>query len=220
MDAHAAGHEHVDPHADPLEHWERRYSESDRIWSGRPNATLVDVAADLPRGRALDLGCGEGADVIWLAQQGWTATGVDLSSVAVGRARAAAADLDLPTGSARFVAADLGTWDLDGGPWDLVTASFLHSTIELPRTQILRRAADEVAAGGHLLVITHAAPPPWADAAMHEYRFTTPEEDAAELALPAGDWKTVRAEVRRRATTSPDGEDADLDDGVLLLRRR
>lgn len=59
--------------------WEERYAEQDGVWSGRANAVLADIASALPVGRALDLGCGEGGDVVWLAREGWDATGVDLS---------------------------------------------------------------------------------------------------------------------------------------------
>ena len=68
------------------ETWDARYSESDRVWSGRPNAALVREVRGLTPGRALDLGCGEGADVIWLAQQGWRVVGTDISRVALARA--------------------------------------------------------------------------------------------------------------------------------------
>jgi SAM-dependent methyltransferase len=71
--------------------WDARYSERDRaMWSGRPNGRLVAEVADLTPGRALDVGCGEGADAIWLARRGWTVTAIDISDVAVCRAREAA----------------------------------------------------------------------------------------------------------------------------------
>ncbi|MGC5628843.1 class I SAM-dependent methyltransferase [Georgenia sp. Z1344] len=217
-DAAPGGHASVDPDQDPTAYWEGRYGESERMWSGRPNATTADVAADLPRGNALDLGCGEGADAIWLARQGWRTTGVDISSVAVGRARAAASELGLDEDAVRFDVADLATWTPEG-PYDLVTASFLHSSVELPRTQILRRVADAVAPGGHLLAVTHAAPPPWAGPEGHLHDMPSPAEELAELDL-GDEWEVVLAETRTRAATSPDGEPAELEDGVLLLRRR
>ena len=45
-------------------HWDERYAEKGRIWSGRVNAQLAAVAEPLIPGRALDLGCGEGGDVV------------------------------------------------------------------------------------------------------------------------------------------------------------
>jgi 2-polyprenyl-3-methyl-5-hydroxy-6-metoxy-1,4-benzoquinol methylase len=71
--------------------WDARYSERDGArWSGRPNGRLLAEVASLTPGRALDVGCGEGADAIWLARRGWTVTAIDISEVAVTRAREAA----------------------------------------------------------------------------------------------------------------------------------
>ena len=57
------------------------------MWSGRPIGRLVAEVADLTRAGALDVGCGEGADAIWLARRGWTVTPIDIADVAIGRAR-------------------------------------------------------------------------------------------------------------------------------------
>ena len=71
--------------------WDARYSERDGArWSGRPNGRLAAEVASLKAGRALDVGCGEGADAIWLARSGWTVTAIEISEVAVTRAREAA----------------------------------------------------------------------------------------------------------------------------------
>ncbi|MCR6712623.1 MAG: TPMT family class I SAM-dependent methyltransferase [Demequina sp.] len=72
---------------DPAEHWEQRYRENTRAWSGSANPTLVSVISGLTPGTALDLACGEGADAAWLASQGWNVTGVDISPTAIQRAR-------------------------------------------------------------------------------------------------------------------------------------
>src|SRR6476659_8644082 len=70
--------------------WDARYGErDDAMWSGRPNGRLVVEVADLPPGRALDVGCGEGADAIWLARRGWRVAAIDVSTNALQRARAA-----------------------------------------------------------------------------------------------------------------------------------
>ena len=57
------------------------------VWSAEPNRFLVAEVVDLSPGRALDLACGEGRNAIWLAEQGWTVTGVDFSNVALDKAR-------------------------------------------------------------------------------------------------------------------------------------
>lgn len=222
------GHEHG-AHArtgavadeDPVAFWERRYAGAGPVWSGRVNRTLADAAADWEPGTALDLGCGEGGDVLWLAERGWRATGIDLSETAIARARKAAAERDGI--DARFVAVDLGEWIEDprraadaAGPFDLVTASFLQSPVELPRERILRAAAERVAPGGRLVVISHAAPPPWAE--EHPGPFPSPESELSLLGLDPAQW-TVTAEVRTREATGPDGAPSTLDDTLLVALR-
>ena len=50
---------------------------------GGSTSSFADVAADLPPGRALDLGCGEGGDAVWLAERGWNVVAVDISETAL-----------------------------------------------------------------------------------------------------------------------------------------
>lgn len=208
------------PAGDPAEFWEGFYAAADRVWTGRVNAALADVAAGLPPGRALDLGCGEGGDAIWLAGRGWRVTGVDVSATAVARGRAAARAAGLPDDAVDLVVADLATWAPQGS-FDLVTASFLQSPVDLPRAVVLRRAAGWVAPGGHLLVVGHAGPPSWAGpehATAHA--FADPAGDLADLAPDPAGWSVEVAEVRERAVTAPDGTAGTVPDGVLLLSRR
>lgn len=203
--------------ASPAEAWEFRYAQAPQRWSGHPNATLVDLVAGLIPGRAVDLGCGEGADAIWLARQGWQVLGVDISPTAVTRARGAALEAGVD-GRATFEAHDLSTWEPPAGV-DLVTASFLHSREELPRTDILRRAAARVAPGGHLAIVSHATPPPWAERAHHDEKLLDAAGEVAALGL-GDEWEVVIAEHRERSATSPSGEPVRLEDVAVLLRRR
>jgi 2-polyprenyl-3-methyl-5-hydroxy-6-metoxy-1,4-benzoquinol methylase len=219
--SHHHEHEHDEhQHEDAIptasvDFWEDRYASADQIWSGKVNHALVQVVSDLTPGRALDLGCGEGGDAIWLAQQGWHATGVDISETAVGRASAAARKAGLDD-KVQFVAANLATWTSED-MYELVTASFLQSPVELPRVDILRRVAQQVVPGGRLLVVAHAAMPPWSRAGNHHHEFVSPSDEVAALGLDG--WTTEIAEVRSREATGPDGEQATLDDTVVLLRR-
>ncbi|MEK6311203.1 MAG: methyltransferase domain-containing protein [Curtobacterium sp.] len=214
-------HAHDDPttDSDARSWWEARYAERDGIWSGRVNAVLASVATGLPVGRALDLGCGEGGDVVWLAERGWSVVGVDLSVTALTRASAAAVAAGVEACTA-FVAADLATWDT-GARFDLVTASFLQSwPVEIPRAAILRRASGLVAPGGHLLVTAHAAPPHGdLPDELRGYRFPAPSEDLAALGLDDG-WEVLEAAERPRTATASDGHEHHTADSVVLVRRR
>lgn len=221
---HGAAHQHgtetapADPHAhlSPTEYWEKRYSDSERIWSGKVNATMAAVVGELTPGSVIDLGCGEGGDVLWLAEQGWQARGLDISTTAVGRAReeAAARGLD----SATFTATDLSTWLPEPGSVDLVTASFFQSNVELDRTAILRAAASAVRSGGRLVVISHAAGPP--GSSHRGPNMITARDDAAQLDLPSDEWTIEVADERSRPAMGHGGQPSELVDAVLVLRRR
>ena len=213
--AHSPAHAEPDPDLSPTEYWEQRYSGSERVWSGKVNATMASVVAELSPGTAIDLGCGEGGDVLWLAEQGWTALGLDISATAVGRARdeAAARGLD----SASFEAVDLDAWEPEPNSVDLVTASFFQSNVALDRTAILRRAVTALRPGGRLVTVSHAAPPSWAK--DHPATMVSVHEEAAQLAHSAKGWEIERAEERPRAAVAPDGSAGEHLDAVLVLTR-
>ena len=141
-------------------HWETRYAEKPRIWSGRPNTRLAEIVGGLIGSRALDLGCGEGGDAMWLAEHGWQVVAVDVSTTALARA-AEDAEARGVLGHIDFQQHDL-TKTLPDGPFDLVSAHFFHTTLEMDRLAILRRAAATVTHGGTLLIVDHGDAPPWA----------------------------------------------------------
>ena len=211
-----ADHAHGDPAAaapssDPTTYWEGRYGERDQIWSGKPNAALVAAVSTLAPGRALDLGCGEGADSLWLAEQGRAVTGLDVSSLAIARAGREAARRGIPESRFTGLVQDLAGWQ-PAERYDLVSACFLHSPIEFPRADVLRRAAGAVRSGGHLLVVGHAEPPPWGrllDHAGHGHHdLLDAAGELAQLGLETGAWESVIVEDRDREATGPHGEAA------------
>ncbi len=222
-------HEHGDhgpaTHEDTATHWDERYRERDQVWSGEPNVALVASVSALAPGTALDLGCGEGGDAVWLAGRGWTVTAVDVSAVAVERGRVAATALGIPTERIEWLVEDLTRWRPPIA-YDLVSACFLHSMIEFSRADVLRAASGFVAPGGRLLVVGHAEPPPWTaseehdhEGGHHHHTFLDPTGQLAELDLDPSVWTTVVAELRDRAATSPDGQPVTWRDSVVLLRR-
>ncbi len=199
---------------DAREHWEQHYGERDRVWSGRVNARLAEVVSALTPGHALDLGCGEGADACWLAEQGWTVVAVDISDTALGRAREAAETKGLGD-RIQFVQQDLSDGFPDGR-FDLISAQFLHSMIPFDRPRVLKRAAEAVRPGGSLLIVDHAGPPPWASKLDHHHDFPSAEEVIGSLDL-GDDWERVRVEAVEREVP---GQTATWMDNVIVLRRR
>lgn len=219
---HAGSAHHDEALQDPRAFWEDRYRGEERVWSGRVNATLADLAAAWTPGRSLDLGCGEGADVLWLAEHGWDAYGIDLSATAIERARAETTRRGLEHAS--FTSRDLTAWarEAAAGPGarpgnDLVTASFFQSPVALDRELILRAAANTVTVGGRLALVSHAAPPPWASG--HPGPFPTPASELELLGLDPARWDVEAAELRTRPITGPDGAPTTIDDTAVVARR-
>jgi SAM-dependent methyltransferase len=200
------------------EYWEQRYAERDRIWSGRVNVRLAEVAAALSPGRALDLGCGEGGDALWLAERGWQVTAVDISRTALQRATDEAERRNLLQ-RIEFQVHDLGETFPDGS-FDLVSAQFFHTPVELNRPRVLRRAAEAVSAAGLLLIVDHAGPPPWTSRLEHHHEFPSADEVVARLELDDTEWERLRVDSVGRQATGPDGQSAMWVDNVILLRRR
>ena len=221
----------------PAEYWENRYRENGKSWSGNVNAALEREVAGVAPGTALDIGSGEGGDALWLAHNGWVVTAVDISPTALAIGAAAQGANDQVT----WVAADLAEWT-PPGTYDLVTSSFLHSFVELPREAILRRAATAVASGGLLLIVGHSGAPHWLTANdgnephanEHHQNQGEHQHDDADLptaedvltalfydneSLDRADWTVLTQGLVERPITAPDGSESTIVDSVLKLRR-
>lgn len=197
--------------------WESRYAERDRIWTGRPNHGLVEALADVAPapGTALDLGCGEGGDAIWLAEQGWEVTAVDISDTALRRGAAAAAERGVAT-RVTWLRADLAD-GVPEGSWDLVVASYLLSPVALPRDAVLRAARDRVARGGLLVVLSHLTATPGSPQPAHVH-FPNVDEQLATLDLD-DDWEVLQTDQFRPRMLAPDGTVTHREDNCLVARR-
>ncbi|HEX6344703.1 class I SAM-dependent methyltransferase [Umezawaea sp.] len=195
--------------------WDERYSGQEKVFSGNPNPQLVAEVAGLTPGTALDVGCGEGGDVIWLAQRGWTATGADFSAAGLARAarhaqQAGVADrVDWWQVDARGFAAGARTYDL-------VSSHFLHPP-DGGMVEVVRRLAGAVARGGHLLVVGHAPSGVFTSVSAIHLGAMFLAEDLLP-GLP-DDFEVLVVEQRPRTMTR-EGVVVDVHDSTLLARRR
>jgi 2-polyprenyl-3-methyl-5-hydroxy-6-metoxy-1,4-benzoquinol methylase len=196
--------------------WEERYSGAGQVWSGNANPQLVAEAAKLPAGTALDVGCGEGGDVIWLARQGWTVTGADFSANGLARAARHAEEAGVADRT-DWWQVDARTFDPGGRTWDLVTSHFLHPPGG-EMAAVTARLATAVAPGGHLLVVGHAPSEHlFAGHPESQRRAMFLAEDLV-AALPA-DLEPLVVEQRPRTVTR-EGRTFEIDDSTLLAQRR
>jgi 2-polyprenyl-3-methyl-5-hydroxy-6-metoxy-1,4-benzoquinol methylase len=198
--------------------WDQRYAARSRLWSGRPNGHVVERILDLPPGRALDVGSGEGADAIWLAEQGWDVTAIDVSRVALERA-AGHAEAAGPDVAARIAwrHEDVLRWGPDPGAFDLVSSQFMHLPPG-PREALFARLAAGVAPRGTLLIVGHHPSDLGVVPRGHGEMLFTAEDVAARL--DPGTWDVVLADAPGRVATNPAGEDVTIHDARLQARRR
>lgn len=183
----------------------------------RPNAVLADVAGPLPAGRALDLGCGEGGDALWLAGRGWQVTAVDVSASVLARGAQRAEQAGLG-GRIDWQQHDLSR-SLPAGTFDLVSAQYFQTPVDgFPRDQVIRSAADTLAPRGLLLLVDHGSVAPWSWADP-DTRFPTAEQLLAALELPDGPWQPVLLGSPQRNAEGPDGQSATVTDTVVAVRR-
>jgi SAM-dependent methyltransferase len=192
------------------------------VWSGNLNPQLVAEVKGRPPGRApglaLDVGCGEGADALWLARQGWTVVATDISAVALERAAQHAADADQAAAARiEWRQADLLAAPPEPAQFDLVSSQYMHFPAE-PRSRLFTALAASVRGGGMLLVVGHhpsdldtgVPRPPTPE------RFYPPEEIAGLL---DGSWTISTCEARARQASLPDGADVTIHDTVLVASR-
>ncbi|WP_312183025.1 class I SAM-dependent methyltransferase [Arthrobacter sp.] len=193
--------------------WDQRYTEKAALWSGQPNGALVSEVRGLRTGRALDVGCGEGADAVWLAGQGWDVTALEVSRVALDRA---ARQAELQGVTVNWVHAGLVEAALPPASFDLVSAQYpaLLRTEENTAELALLRA---VAPGGVLLAVHHQLPTA-AEAEAHGFDLREYVGLADLAALLDENWRIEVYETRPRHVT--EGAGAHHTEDVVLRARR
>ncbi len=194
--------------------WDERYaSHNEGLWSGRANGALVAELTGRTPGRALDVGCGEGADAIWLARAGWQVTGLDISEVALERAAAGARAAGV---TVEWVRADIATSPPSPGAYDLVSVQYpalKHS----PGEEAISALLGAVAPGGTLLVVGHAhVDPEYARA--HGFEVADYVQSADVCAGLAEGWEVEVDETRPRVDPVREGS-PHTHDKVLRVRR-
>jgi SAM-dependent methyltransferase len=215
MDRSERREERSGPAAQAAE-WDARYSERDGArWSGRPNGRLVAEAVALKPGLALDVGCGEGADAIWLARSGWTVIAVDISDVAVSRARQAA---ERAGATVEWVRGDALQTPFAARSFDLVSMQYPA----LPKAAgeaAVRTLLETVRPGGLLLAVYHDLGD---DHREHmKSQGTDPADyfDADDLARLLGDAFTIELHAAG-PRIDPPPDNPHIADIVLRARRR
>lgn len=199
--------------------WDHRYS-GYRLWSGNPNGSLVAEVGDLAPGRALDVGAGEGADALWLAEHGWDVTANDVTLRALDRIAAEAERRGLDI---KLLHADANARDpFPVRGFDLVSAQYA-SIPRTPDDRAVHNLLDAVAQGGLLVVVSHdlermRGP---VDTAVQSRPFDPDAyvrvDDVVAVLATAPDWSIEVHETRPRPAGAASTHH--VDDVVLRARR-
>ncbi|MDQ1749408.1 MAG: hypothetical protein QOE71_464 [Pseudonocardiales bacterium] len=193
--------------------WDGRYADREQLWSGQPNGALVAEVGALTPGRVLDVGCGEGADAVWLASGGWDVTAIEVSGVALERAAGHARDAGV---AVRWVHAELAQAMLPPASFDLVSAQY-PALLRTPDAAAERALLAAVAPGGVLLLVHHAG---MDTQQVHDGGFDPADYVWLPMvaALLNDDWEVERDEQRPRV--APDGGAGAHPTGDQVLRAR
>lgn len=183
--------------------WERRWAQvlrdhPDKVASRPPNAHLLTEVGDVAAGLALDAGCGQGTEAIWLAASGWEVTAVDFSMSALEHARSTAQALGADVADRiDWIEGDLGSWAPTPRRFDLVTCLYVHVAGSV--AEMVTRLATGVAPGGTLFLVGHLPVDPATGEPTPAAGQTQVSVDDAVQALDPSEWQIVLAEERRRA---------------------
>jgi len=198
--------------------WDARYAASDRVWSTEPNRWFAEVVPGLIRGRALDMGVGEGRNALWLAQQGWQVDATDFSPVAIARLEVWAQE------RAGTVEGCLRAWVADAtdvatpaerAAYDLVVQCYLH----LPPqswARAVRGAVERTRPGGWVLLIGHAGVNLTQGVGGPQQRDLLFDPDQVEAVAEELPVRVALCEIRAREV--PGGDRPALDTVALLTR--
>jgi SAM-dependent methyltransferase len=200
------------------ESWERRWERAlrdhpDQVAARPPNAHLVSEVGDLRPGLALDAGCGNGSEAIWLAASGWQVTAVDFSVTALRHGRDTAQRVG-PDVAERisWVEGDLGTWAPKPRRFDFVSCLYVHVAGSVG--EMVGRLGAGVAPGGTLFLVGHRPVDPATGAPTPAAGEVQVSVDAAVEALDRRDWQIELAEERPRAAAG-----SGVDAVIRALRR-
>lgn len=129
--------------------WDARYAEEGWAFGTEPNDFLREQAHHLaPGGRVLCLAEGEGRNAVWLAQQGFDVTGVDLASHGLDKAQRLAAERGVHLTT---MVADLASFEFGSAAWDGIVSIFAHVPPEV-RQRVHAQVLTALKPGGILLL--------------------------------------------------------------------
>jgi SAM-dependent methyltransferase len=156
-----------------------------------PSAIVVEAVKGLAPGKALDAGMGQGRNAVYLARQGWSVTGFDLSAAAL---KAACANADAAGVRVETVKASYADFDYGTARWDVIVLVFAWAPVHEPA--FIARLRTSLRPGGRIVfehftddpasprpAVMHALKPGQLRGLLSDFRL-----DRYEEVLDLGDW--------------------------------
>jgi SAM-dependent methyltransferase len=211
------------------EYWESHWQQANGHAPGREivaNPYLAREISSLEPGTALDAGCGEGAEAIWLAAESWRVTAADISAEALSRASGRAAKGCAAPERVQWVEANLSVWE-PGKQFDLVATHYAHPA--MPQLAFYERISGWVAPGGTLLIVGHlhtSGTPGHGHGQEQQGHGRNPPEEVSVTAASVTEslgttlWDIVTADEPVRTLTNRAGRTVQLHDVVVRATRR
>jgi 2-polyprenyl-3-methyl-5-hydroxy-6-metoxy-1,4-benzoquinol methylase len=135
---------------DAREFWDQRFAAPEYIFGTAPNAFLSAQAQRFKCGdRVLDVACGEGRNSVWLAGLGCEVTGIDVSPLALGKARRLA---DTHGVKVEFAEVDIRDWQWQPNGFDAVVCIFIQFAEPSQRTRLFEGIETTLTPGGLLVL--------------------------------------------------------------------
>jgi 2-polyprenyl-3-methyl-5-hydroxy-6-metoxy-1,4-benzoquinol methylase len=193
--------------------WNSHWQAAGRAGGGSvpPSPYLESELSGITPGTALDAGCGEGAEAIWLAAHGSHVTAADISRTALARAAERA---DAEGAEVEWIEADLASW-VPGRRFSLVSTFYAHPTT--PQHEFYTRIAGWVAPGGSLLIVGHRSGSAHGPQPAPQTMVTAASVSAL---LDAATWDVRAAHEPQRTLHDRDGHAIRLRDVVVHAVRR
>lgn len=128
--------------------WEERYGTDEYVFGTEPNDFLRENVAELPVGNVLCLAEGEGRNAVFLAEQGFSVSSVDITEAGVAKTLRLARERGVRVNA---VTGDLADFDLGKSKWDAIVSIFAHTPLPI-RVDLHRRVVDALVPGGIFLL--------------------------------------------------------------------
>lgn len=132
--------------------YDRLYLASGILWAEQPGRMVRAASKMMPPGTALDLGCGDGKNILYLENLGWKVDGIDISSIALKRAHDRFNEVN-HNHKGRLIHACAVEWKSNNLKYDLIVAYGLYHCLSDSEVDIVHKKVNDALNPGGLFAV-------------------------------------------------------------------